>query len=287
MREDRKKVKVKDIVFGDDVFVFIGGPCVIEDEDSTLRTAEKIKEITDRLKIPFVFKSSYLKDNRSSELTYQGPGIEEGLRILEKVKKEFDVPVLSDVHTPHEVNYAKDVLDIIQLPAFLSMQTSLAIAIAKTGKPVNVKKGQFLAPSDIKKVVGKIERQGNENILITERGTFFGYHNLIVDMRSFQILNENKYPIIFDAGHSVRNYGIPSSDPKGGDRQFIPLLIRAALSTGFVDALFLEVHEEPSCAKCDASTQWPLNKLEEILSMAKESFEKGKELLHKYGNLAI
>jgi len=285
MKEDKKKVKVKNVVFCDDKLVFIGGPCVIEDEESNLKIADKIKRITENLKLPFIFKSSYLKDNRSSELTYQGPGIEKGLKILERVKRELDVPVLSDVHTPHEAEYAKSVLDVIQLPAFLSMQTSLTIAIAKTGKPVNIKKGQFLAPSDIKKVVGKIERQGNENILITERGTFFGYHNLIVDMRSFQILNENKYPIIFDAGHSVRNYGIPSSDPKGGERHFIPLLIRAALSTGFVDGLFLEVHEEPQCAKCDASTQWPLDRLKELLLMAKESFEKGKELLYKYGNL--
>ncbi|MEO0270758.1 MAG: 3-deoxy-8-phosphooctulonate synthase [candidate division WOR-3 bacterium] len=279
---ERKKVKVKDIEFGDDRLVFIGGPCVIEDENSTLRTAEKIKKITEKLSIPFVFKSSYLKDNRSSELSYQGPGLEKGLKILEKVRKEFDVPVLSDVHTPQEVDIAKEVLDILQLPAFLSMQTSLTLALAKTGKTINVKKGQFLSPADIKKVVEKIIRQGNENILLTERGTFFGYHNLIVDFRSFQIMAENGYPLIFDAGHSVRNYGISSSDPKGGDRKFIPLLVRAGLSSGFVDALFLEVHEDPECAKCDASTQWPLNKLEDLLLMAKESFIKGKELIKKY-----
>ncbi|MEO0255440.1 MAG: 3-deoxy-8-phosphooctulonate synthase [candidate division WOR-3 bacterium] len=278
----RKKVKVKDIEFGDDRLVFIGGPCVIEDENSTLRTAEKIKKITEKLSIPFVFKSSYLKDNRSSELSYQGPGLEKGLKILEKVKKEFDVPVLSDIHTPQEVDIAKEVLDILQLPAFLSMQTSLTLALAKTGKTINVKKGQFLSPTDIKKVVEKIVRQGNENILLTERGTFFGYHNLIVDFRSFQIMAENGYPLIFDAGHSVRNYGIPSSDPKGGDRKFIPLLVRTGLSSGFVDALFLEVHEDPECAKCDASTQWPLSKLEDLLLMAKESFIKGKELIKKY-----
>ncbi len=281
----KNKVKVRDVILGDEKFVFIGGPCVIEGEASSLKIAEKIKEITGKLDIPFIFKSSYLKDNRSSELSYQGPGLEEGLKILEKVKIKVGVPVLSDVHTPYEVDYAKEVLDIIQLPAFLSMQTSLTLKIAKTGKPVNIKKGQFLAPQDIKKVVNKIERQGNKNILITERGTFFGYHNLIVDMRSFQILNENRYPVIFDAGHSVRNYGIPSHDPKGGDREFIPLFIRASLSTGFVDALFLEVHEDPSSAKCDASTQWPLEKLEPILLMAKESFEKGKELLNKFKNI--
>ncbi len=198
------------------------------------------------------------------------------------MKKEIGVPVLSDVHTPQEVDYAKDILDIIQLPAFLSMQTSLTLKIAKTGKPVNVKKGQFLAPQDVKKIVAKIERQNNKNILITERGTFFGYHNLIVDMRSFQILNENGYPIVFDAGHSVRNYGIPSSDPKGGFREFIPLLIRSALATGYVDALFLEVHENPPCAKCDASTQWPIEKLEPILEMAKDIYNKGKEFIKKY-----
>ncbi len=279
---EKKKVKVKDIEFGNDILVFIGGPCVIEDEDSTLRTAGKIKKITEKLSIPFVFKSSYLKDNRSSELSYQGPGLEKGLKILEKVKREFDVPVLSDIHTPQEVDIVKEVLDILQLPAFLSMQTSLTLALAKTGKTINVKKGQFLSPTDIKKVVEKILRQGNENILITERGTFFGYHNLIVDFRSFELMAENGYPLIFDAGHSVRNYGIPSSDPKGGDRKFIPLLIRAALSSGFVDALFLEVHEDPDCAKCDASTQWPLNKLENLLLMALEFFNKGKELIKKY-----
>lgn len=279
---EKKRVKVKGIEFGDEKLVFIGGPCVIEDENSTLRTAEKIKKLTEKLSIPFVFKSSYLKDNRSSELSYQGPGLEKGLKILEKVKKEFDIPVLSDIHTPQEVDIVKEVLDILQLPAFLSMQTSLTLALAKAGKAINVKKGQFLSPYDIKKVVEKIVRQGNENILITERGTFFGYHNLIVDFRSFQIMAYNGYPLIFDAGHSVRNYGIPSSDPKGGDRKFIPILIRAALSSGFVDALFLEVHEDPDCAKCDASTQWPLNKLENLLLMAVECFNKGKELIKKY-----
>jgi 2-dehydro-3-deoxyphosphooctonate aldolase (KDO 8-P synthase) len=279
---NKREIRIKDLVIGGDKFVFIGGPCVIESEEESLRVAESIKKITNKLGIFFIFKSSYLKDNRSSELTYQGPGLDKGLKILEKVKNNVGVPVLSDVHTPSEVDRAKEVLDILQLPAFLSMQTSLTLAIAKTMKPINIKKAQFLAPSDVKKIVGKIERQGNRNILITERGTFFGYHNLIVDVRSFQILSENGYPVIFDAGHSVRNYGIPSSDPEGGFREFIPVLIRSALSTGYVDALFLEVHPEPECAKCDASTQWPLERLEPLLLMAKEVFEKSRELNKKY-----
>ncbi|MEN3044205.1 MAG: 3-deoxy-8-phosphooctulonate synthase [Candidatus Hydrothermales bacterium] len=277
----KNKVSVKDIEFGEDKFIFIGGPCVIEDEKSTLIVAEKLRKVTDDLSIRFIFKSSYLKDNRSSELSYQGPGIEKGLRILEKVKKELDIPVLSDVHTPQEVDLAKEVLDILQLPAFLCMQTSLTLSLARTGKPINVKKGQFIAPQDVKKIVEKIKRQGNSNILITERGTFFGYHNLIVDFRSFKILNDIGFPVIFDAGHSVRNYGIPSQDPRGGDRSFIPLLVKAALATGYVDALFLEVHEDPECAKCDASTQWPIKDLKDLLKVALEFFQKGKETLNE------
>ncbi|MEN3045666.1 MAG: 3-deoxy-8-phosphooctulonate synthase [Candidatus Hydrothermales bacterium] len=275
----KNKVKVGEIEFGKDEFIFIGGPCVIEDESSTLKVAEKIKKLADELNIHFIFKSSYLKDNRSSELSYQGPGLEKGLKILERVKKEVGVPVLSDVHTPQEVDMVKEVLDILQLPAFLCMQTSLTLALARTGKPINIKKGQFIAPQDVKKIINKIKRQGNSNILITERGTFFGYHNLIVDFRSFKIISENGFPVVFDAGHSVRNYGIPSEDPRGGDRSFIPLLIKAALATGYVDALFLEVHEDPENAKCDASTQWPLKNLRNLLKVAIEFFKKGKESL--------
>ncbi|HFE53033.1 MAG TPA: 3-deoxy-8-phosphooctulonate synthase [Bacteroidetes bacterium] len=267
------KTKVVNIsgipVGGGNPFVLIAGPCVIEDEDIALHAAEWIKQIVDRLGIPWIYKSSFLKDNRSSVEYYQGPGLEEGLRILQKVKETFDVPVLSDVHESWQAAPAAEVLDVIQIPAYLSMQTSLAVAVAKTGKPVNVKKGQFLDPRDMSKVIGKINSQGNDQILLTERGSFFGYRNLVVDMRSLPIMRKLGYPVVMDATHSVRNYGVPSADPRGGSPEFVPYLARAAVAAG-VDAVFIETH--PNCAEalCDASSMWPLQKLEELLKQLKE-----------------
>jgi 2-dehydro-3-deoxyphosphooctonate aldolase (KDO 8-P synthase) len=265
---------------GNNPIVLIAGPCVIESEEITLKTAERIKKITEKLEIPFIFKSSYAKDNRSSVEYYYGPGVEKGIKILEKVKKEFNVPVLSDVHYPDEVPIAAEVLDVIQIPAFLCMQTRLTLEIAKTGKVVNVKKGQFLAPQDIKNVVKKIESTGNTKILLTERGTFFGYHNLIVDMRSLKIMRDTGYPVIFDVTHTVRVYGIPSKDPRGGNPEFIFPLARAGVSIG-IDGIFIETHPEPQNALSDASSMLPLNQLESLLIQIKRIDEMVKEFLRE------
>ncbi len=246
----------------------IAGPCVIESEELVIQTAGKIQEITGRLGIPFIFKSSYLKDNRSSSDTYQGPGLEKGLRILQKVKERYGIPVLSDVHGIEDVAAAAQVLDVIQIPAYLSMQTGLTIAVAKTGKTVNVKKGQFLDPHDVKNIIGKIEAEGNPNILLTERGSCFGYHNLVVDMRSFRIMRSFGYPVVFDPTHSIRVYGISSADPKGGAPEFVPSLSRAAVAAG-IDAIFIETHPDCRNAKCDAASMWPLPSLEALLEQLK------------------
>ncbi len=264
-----KTVTVDHIPIGEGhPLVLISGPCVIESETLVLETAESIREITEKLSIPFIFKSSYLKDNRSSTKSFQGPGLDQGLKILQKVKEKIGVPVLSDVHDQHDAETAAKVLDIIQIPAYLSMQTGLTLAVARTGKVVNVKKGQFVDPSDVKSIIKKIEDEGNHNILLTERGTCFGYHNLIVDMRSFQIMKETGYPVIFDPTHSIRVYGISSSNPKGGTPEFVPALSRAAVAAG-IQAIFIETH--PNCreALCDAASMWPLEHLEPLLVQLK------------------
>lgn len=249
---------------GNNPLVLIAGPCVIEGENLVMHTAEEIKKIADKLNIPFIFKSSYAKDNRSSVDYYYGPGVEEGTKILERVKKTFNVPVLSDVHYPDEVKIAAEVLDIIQLPAFLSMQTRLTLEVARTGKVINIKKSQYLAPQDVKNIIRKIESTGNTKILLTERGTFFGYRNLIVDMRSLKIMRDFGYPVIFDVTHTVRIYGIPSSNPVGGNPEFIFPLARAGVAAG-IDAVFIETHPNPSTALSDAASMLPLDQLEAIL----------------------
>jgi 2-dehydro-3-deoxyphosphooctonate aldolase (KDO 8-P synthase) len=265
-----KTVRIGEITLGGKrPLVLIAGPCVIESEELVLATAEQIKEITDRLSIPFIFKSSYLKDNRSSARSYQGPGLEKGLKILEKVKNQIGIPVLSDIHNEHDAAAAGEVLDVIQIPAYLSMQTSLTLAAARTGVAVNVKKGQFLDPSDVANIVKKIEEQGNQRIMLTERGSSFGYHNLVVDMRSFQIMARTGYPVIFDPTHSIRIYGISSSDPKGGAPEFVPALSRAAVAAG-IDGIFIETHPDCTNALCDAASMWPIQKLEMLLKQLKE-----------------
>ena len=240
---------------------------MIEDENTMLHTAEEICKISEKLNIPVIFKSSYLKDNRSSEQSYQGPGLKAGLALLKKIKNTFNIPVLSDIHNAHDAEACAEVLDVIQIPAYLCMQTTLAVAVAKTGRVVNVKKGQFLDPEDMRNVVKKIERAGNKKILLTERGACFGYHNLVVDMRSLLTLSELGYPVVFDPTHSVRVYGLPSSDPEGGKPHFVPALTRSGVAAG-CDVLFIEAHPNPSQAKCDAASQWPLVRLEEILRQA-------------------
>jgi 2-dehydro-3-deoxyphosphooctonate aldolase (KDO 8-P synthase) len=221
----------------------IGGPCAIENERHALMTAERLAAIAADCRVPFIYKSSYDKANRSSVNSYRGPGLVEGLRILRKVRDTLRVPVLSDVHQVREVDPAAEVLDVIQIPAFLCRQTDLLLAAAATGKPVNVKKGQFVAPRDMKNVVDKILSKGNEAILLTERGTSFGYNNLVVDMRGLPIMGSFGYPIVFDATHSVQLPG-GAGDRSGGERQYVPALARAAVAIG-VDALFMEMHEDP------------------------------------------
>jgi len=255
-------------VGGNEDLLLIAGPCVIESEEIAFSTAEKLAEISESLNIPIIYKSSYLKDNRSSSKSYQGPGLEKGLRILSEVKKRYGLPLLSDVHSIEQVAAAAEVLDVVQIPAYLCMQTELTLEIARRAKVVNIKKGQFIAPENIKNVIQKIEEEGNTNIILTERGASFGYKNLVVDMRSFQIMRNLGYPVVFDITHSVRVYGIPSKDPKGGTPEFIPTLGRAGVAAG-VDAVFIEAHPNPPEALCDASSQWRLDDLEQLVAQLK------------------
>jgi 2-dehydro-3-deoxyphosphooctonate aldolase (KDO 8-P synthase) len=241
----------------------IAGPCVIEDESTTVAIAREIKQVQERLGIPFIFKASYDKANRTSLQSYRGPGQEAGLDLLDFIRARFDLPVLSDVHQVSEIEKAAQVLDVIQIPAFLCRQTDLLITAGKSGLPVNVKKGQFMDPGDMRFVVEKIAHTGNEQILITERGTTFGYHNLVVDMRSLSILSGLGYPVIFDATHSVQ---LPGGGPgiSDGERAFVPSLARAATAVG-IQGVFLEVHLEPEKALCDGANSWPLDQLEPLL----------------------
>jgi 2-dehydro-3-deoxyphosphooctonate aldolase (KDO 8-P synthase) len=245
-----KEVKIEGVtVGGRSPLVLIAGPCVIESEGSALRAAERLKEIAKKIDIPCIFKSSYDKANRTSIGSYRGPGIGEGLRILEKVKRETSLPVTSDVHSVEEISQAAGVLDVIQVPAFLCRQTDLVVAAARSGKPVNIKKGQFLAPSDVKNIIEKVLSEGNENIIITERGVSFGYNNLVVDMRSIPIIHTFGFPVVFDATHSVQLPG-GKGTASGGQREFVVPLARAAVAAG-CDGVFLEVHECPEEALCD------------------------------------
>jgi 2-dehydro-3-deoxyphosphooctonate aldolase (KDO 8-P synthase) len=262
-------VKVGDIKVGNNnPLVLIGGPCVIESEDLVLKTAEKVKKIADKLGFPFIFKSSYLKDNRSSANSFQGPGLENGLKILQKVKDKFGIPVLSDIHDLHDAETCAEVLDVIQIPAYLSMQTGLTLAVARTGVAVNIKKGQFLHPSDMQNVINKISGEGNQNILLTDRGTFFGYHNLVLDMRNLKLMRDLGYPVVLDPTHAIRKYGVSSSDKRGGAKEFIFGLSRAGTATG-IDAIFIETHPDCDNALCDAASMLPLKRLEDLLKQVK------------------
>lgn len=243
--------------------VLIAGPCVIESEESSLRHAERLMTICNGLGIPLIFKSSYDKANRTSIHAFRGPGIDEGLRILAKVKDRLGIPVLSDIHSIEQVAPAAQVLDVLQIPAFLCRQTDLVIAAAKTGKVINVKKGQFLAPWDMRNVVGKVVGSGNENIILTERGASFGYNNLVVDMRSFPVLRSYGYPVVFDATHSVQLPG-GQGDSSGGQREFVETLSRSAVAAG-IDGIFMEVHEDPAAALCDGPNSIPLSELPALL----------------------
>jgi 2-dehydro-3-deoxyphosphooctonate aldolase (KDO 8-P synthase) len=249
---------------GSNPLALIAGPCVIESESATLEAAERLKRISEDLGVPLIFKSSYDKANRSSLRSYRGPGLSEGLRILGRVKREFALPVLSDVHRFEELDPAAEILDVIQIPAFLSRQTDLLVAAAKTGRVVNLKKGQFLAPWDIRNALEKVIAAGNEHVLLTERGVSFGYNNLVVDMRSLPIMRSFGYPVIFDATHAVQMPG-GAGTASSGDRQYVPHLTRAAVAAG-IDGLFMEVHACPDKALCDGPNMMSLDELPALLS---------------------
>lgn len=251
------------IVLNKDKFFLIAGPCVIENEQITCGIAEKLKELCVKRNITLVFKSSYKKANRSSLNSFTGIGINKGLEILTKIKSELDLPIITDIHEVAEINEAADVADILQIPAFLSRQTDLIIGAAASGKCINIKKAQFMAPEDMKGAISKAESTGNKQILITERGTSFGYHNLVVDFRNFSIMSEFGYPIVYDVTHSLQRPSI--GEQSGGTPQFAPALARAALATGMVDGLFIETHPDPKKALSDSATQLPLAIMADLL----------------------
>ncbi len=254
----------KSVTFGGNKpFVLIAGPCVIESKQGAMKIADTLVKITTKLKVPFVFKASYDKANRTSIHSFRGPGIVDGLKVLAEIKAKYNVPILSDVHTTEEMRLAGEILDIIQVPAFLSRQTDLIIAAAKTGCIVNVKKGQFMAPWDVKGIVKKMEEAGNKNLLLTERGVSFGYNTLVSDFRGLAIMRELGFPVVFDATHSVQKPG-GLGHMSGGESQHVPLLARCAVAAG-VDAIFIETHPNPEKALSDGPNMIPLNKIEALL----------------------
>ena len=258
-----RDIKVGNVIFGKDNLGIIAGPCVIENRDHSLEMSYAIKEVSEDVGIPIIFKSSFDKANRTSIKSFRGPGIQEGMRILSDVKTETGLKVLTDIHSPDQAGLVSDVVDIIQIPAFLSRQTDLLIAAAKTGKPINIKKGQFLAPWDVEHIVKKVEESGSQNILLTDRGTQFGYNNLVADMRAIPLMKQFGYPVIFDATHSAQLPG-GSGGHSSGMRDMIPTLARAAVAAG-CNGVFMEVHNNVDKAKSDAATQWPLDKLATLL----------------------
>jgi 2-dehydro-3-deoxyphosphooctonate aldolase (KDO 8-P synthase) len=263
-------VNIADISIGHGLpLALISGPCVIESYETTFKAAAFLKELTDRLDLPFIFKSSYDKANRTAIDAFRGPGIDAGLDILKSIKAELGVALISDVHRIDEIDAAARVLDIIQVPAFLCRQTDLIVEIAKTGIPMNIKKGQFLAPWDIVNVIEKVTSTGNHQVMVTERGTMFGYNNLVVDFRGLKIIQDAGWPVIFDATHSIQ---LPGGKGKssGGQREFAPLLANAAVAAG-ADGIFMEVHENPDKALCDGPNSIPLDGLDELLSLLKDT----------------
>lgn len=272
-----QNVQVKDFYIGKgQPLVVMCGPCVIESEDHCLRAAEHLKKIYSKLKIPLIFKSSYDKANRSSHRSFRGPGQKEGLRILARVKREFDLPVVSDIHSPEEAEAASEVCDLLQIPAFLCRQTDLIVAAAKTGAVISVKKGQFMAPWDMGNVVDKIRETGNSKVILVDRGTCFGYNNLVSDMRAIPVMQKFNVPVCFDATHSVQLPGGLGTS-SGGEREFIPILAKAAVAAG-ANCLFMEAHPDPSNAKSDAPLVIPFADLPFLL-------EQLKSLYHIINNL--
>ncbi len=267
-------IKLNDFEIGAEKLTILAGPCAIEDIDILRKTADVLSEVCADLGINYIFKSSFDKANRTSISSYRGVGMEKGLEILSKIKKEFNVPIVTDVHLPEQCMPVAEVADIIQIPAFLCRQTDLLVAAAKTGKIVNIKKGQFLAPQQMKPLVKKVEESGNKRILLTERGTTFGYNNLVVDYRSFYIMKEFGYPVVFDATHSVQMPG-GNGETTGGDRRFVPLLAKAAVAAG-VDTLFFEIHPNPDCAPCDGPNMLKLEDAKTLFAGCKAIYETVK-----------
>ncbi len=267
-----KTVKLNNFLIGDNKLTIMAGPCVIENEDVVFKTCEFLRTLCNKLDINFIFKASYDKANRSSINSYRGPGIYEGLEILDKIKKEFNVPIVTDIHIPDEANIVKEVADVIQIPAFLSRQTDLLVAAAKTGRIVNIKKGQFLSPYQIKETAKKVSDSGNELILITDRGTSFGYNNLVVDFRSVPIIQDDLgYPLIFDATHSVQLPGANGTN-SGGERRFVPTLAKAAIASG-AKGLFFEVHPSPNCALCDGANMIDFQTTHSLFKIVNDIFK--------------
>lgn len=272
-----KQIDMGDFVIGDKAgFVLIAGPCVLENEEAAMDVALYLQKLTTRLKIPYIFKASYDKANRTSISSYRGPGAKAGLAILQEIKEKLGVPLLSDVHRFEEIDLAAQVLDIMQVPAFLCRQTDFIVEMAKKAKVINVKKGQFLAPGDVVNIIAKAKSAGNDNIMITERGTSFGYNNLVFDVRALPIIRNMGYPVIFDATHAVQLPG-GAGTASGGERAMVEYLARAAVAAG-VDGIFLEVHRNPQRALCDGANSLYLDSLEELLTTLKQIDElvKGK-----------
>ncbi len=263
----KKNFVINNVEFDGEDLPIIAGPCVIESQEHVLRMAEKIKKSTTAIGLPMIFKSSFDKGNRSSHSSYRGPGLDEGLRILEEVKKSFDVPLTTDIHDATQAKPVAEIIDIIQIPAFLCRQGDLLEAAVATGKTINVKKGQFMAPWDMKNTIERVENAGGEQLLLTERGTSFGYNNLVSDMRSIPIMQDLGVPVVFDTTHSAQQPG-GLGEMTGGTRELIPILAKAAVAAG-CDAIFMEVHDDPENALSDAATQWPLDKLAALLHSIK------------------
>lgn len=256
---------------GENPLFIIAGPCVIENEDVVFFTAEKLREICGKIGLPLLFKSSYDKANRTSLSSFRGPGLEKGLEILTRVKSRLDIPVISDVHSIEQIQPASEVLDVLQIPAFLCRQTDLILAASKTGKPVNIKKGQFIAPWDVKNIIDKIKSTGNDSVIITERGSSYGYNNLVVDFRAIPIMRAFGYPVIFDVTHSLQLPGGLGSC-SGGQREFAEPLARAAVAVG-IDGLFIEVHPEPENALCDGPNMIKLGDVKKFLYHIKKIYD--------------
>ncbi|MBE7705854.1 MAG: 3-deoxy-8-phosphooctulonate synthase [Cyanobacteria bacterium SIG30] len=266
-----KSIKLNNFEIGGDKLTILAGPCAIESEEIVFKTAEKLKEITKKLDINFVFKASYDKANRSSINSFRGLGIDRGLEILSEVKTKYNLPIVTDIHQVSEIEKVSKVADIIQIPAFLCRQTDLLVEAGKTGKIVNIKKGQFLAPEQVKPLIDKVKSQGNDNILITERGTTFGYNNLVVDMRAIKIMQDFGYPVVFDATHSVQLPG-GHGESSSGDRRFVPLLAKSAVCAG-ARCLFFEVHPDPKNAKCDGDNMICLDEAENVFDICNKIFK--------------